>query len=800
MRPERLELEGFTAFRERTEVDFEGADLFALTGATGAGKSSLIDAMCFALYGVVPRYDDRRLVAPVISQGAAEARVRLDFAVGPERFTAVRVVRATATGATTREARLERRLADGVEVLAGTADELTAEVTARLGLTFEHFTTCVVLPQGDFAQFLHAKPRDRQKLLVELLDLGLYERMRTLAKAREAAAQAGRAALSMQLDDARELADPSRIAELERRTAALSALVAQVDAEHERRTELERRATAATQAAEAAAHKRTVLASLSAPDGVGDLAGSVSRAADALVAARRAEDDVATAVEDAEKALAALLPRAEIERVRGLAGQVATYRQRRTKGQTLLRESRDGRDAAAAALAAAEARHRQARAALDEAQRRSLVATITAGLATGDPCPVCGHELGERHDDADAEALAAASADLEAAARDEVDRRRSLAEAATLLTKVETTLATVDAEVERLEGELVDAPDEVALALADRQLTEAEAALGARRSAARAARTRRNEAEAAEQAARRAEADGRARFDAARDAVASLGPPTPERTDLAADWRALTSWADGLGPELEADEQRERAAAAEAIALVDALVGEIVAECRALGVSITDGAVVRDLLVDARAEVETELARRRGAARSITELVERDRALAEAGDLAAALARHLSANGFEKWVLEAALRHLVGRATEVLLALSGGAYSLDLEPRTSNFCVIDHHNADARRSARTLSGGETFLASLALALSLADEVAQLAAGSTARLESMFLDEGFGTLDADTLDTVATALEDLGAQGRSIGLVTHVAELAERLPTRFVVTKGPSGSSVERVDR
>jgi exonuclease SbcC len=799
MRPERLELEGFTTFRDRTVVDFEGADLFALTGATGAGKSSVIDAMCFALYGVVPRYDDRRLVAPVISQGAAEARVRLDFAIGTERYTAVRVVRATATGATTREARLERRLPDGAEVLAGTADELTAEVTARLGLSFEHFTTCVVLPQGDFAEFLHAKPRDRQKLLVELLDLGLYERMRGLAKTREAAAEAGRAALAVQLGEARQLADPLRISELERRSTALAGLLARVDADHDRRTDLEQRAATATRAAEAAARRRSMLTALSRPDGVDDLAGTVARAAAALDAARTADDDATTAVDDAEKAIAALLPRAEIDRVRGLADQLSTYRQRQAKGQVLGRDARGGRDEAAAELAAAEARHVAARAALDDARRRSLVATLTAGLGPGDPCPVCGHELGERHD-ADAEAVAAATDEVEVAARDEADRRSALTEADTLLTRVEATLSTVDAEVERLEGELADAPDADALTLADRQLTDAEAVLTAARNAARTARRHRKDAEAQEASARRAEADGRARFDSARDAVAALEPPSPGRVDLAADWDALTAWADELRPALEAEEQHELAVAAEARGQVEALVAEVVAECEAIGVRIADGAVVRDRLVDARSEADLELDRRQVAARSITELVERDTALAEAADVAAALARHLSATGFEKWVLEAALRHLVGQATEMLLALSGGAYSLDLEPKTSNFCVVDHVNADARRSARTLSGGETFLASLALALSLADEVAQLAAGGTARLESMFLDEGFGTLDADTLDTVATALEDLGARGRTVGLVTHVAELAERLPTRFVVTKGPAGSTVERVDR
>ena len=73
MRPKRLELEGFTAFRERTVVDFTDADLFAFVGPTGSGKSSLVDAVLFALYGTVPRYGDKRAVEPVISLGRNEA-------------------------------------------------------------------------------------------------------------------------------------------------------------------------------------------------------------------------------------------------------------------------------------------------------------------------------------------------------------------------------------------------------------------------------------------------------------------------------------------------------------------------------------------------------------------------------------------------------------------------------------------------------------------------------------------------------------------------------------------------------
>ncbi|MDQ4130662.1 MAG: SMC family ATPase, partial [Actinomycetota bacterium] len=192
MRPLRLELDGFASFRERAEVDFDGVELFALTGPTGAGKSSVIDAITFALYGSVPRYDDRRLVAPVISQGKAQARVRLDFSIADSSYSAVRVVRRTVTGgATTKEARLER---DDGSTLAGNAEELSAAVERLIGLPFEHFTKCVVLPQGDFAEFLHARPKERQDLLVKLLDLDIYRRVAQGAN-RRAAADEARAAL-----------------------------------------------------------------------------------------------------------------------------------------------------------------------------------------------------------------------------------------------------------------------------------------------------------------------------------------------------------------------------------------------------------------------------------------------------------------------------------------------------------------------------------------------------------------------------------------------------------------------------
>ena len=97
------------------------------------------------------------------------------------------------------------------------------------------------------------------------------------------------------------------------------------------------------------------------------------------------------------------------------------------------------------------------------------------------------------------------------------------------------------------------------------------------------------------------------------------------------------------------------------------------------------------------------------------------------------------------------------------------------------------------RDPATLSGGETFVVSLALALGLADVVTQEAGG--ADLETLFVDEGFGALDADTLDDVMGTLDTLRDGGRVVGVVSHVAELRSRIPTRLSVAKGRSGSTI-----
>ena len=181
-------------------------------------------------------------------------------------------------------------------------------------------------------------------------------------------------------------------------------------------------------------------------------------------------------------------------------------------------------------------------------------------------------------------------------------------------------------------------------------------------------------------------------------------------------------------------------------------------------------------------------------ARSL-ELQERKKALDAQAALAGTLAQHLRADQLLAFIQEEALRQLADDGSRRLEALSLGRYSLVVDDQ--EFAVVDHWNADSHRSVKTLSGGETFLASLALALALAEGLAGLASEGRAGdpLESLFLDEGFGTLDPETLAQVVQALDALHGGRRMVGVVTHIPELAAQLPARIEVSRGEGTARV-----
>ena len=364
--------------------------------------------------------------------------------------------------------------------------------------------------------------------------------------------------------------------------------------------------------------------------------------------------------------------------------------------------------------------------------------------------------------------------------------------------QAKTKLGQVTERVAELGELLRDAPD-------DNQITEQLALLGQLEDAAakagealRAARADRAKGETALATLERAEATARAELSAARDRVVALGAPALETLGLHDAWTELVTWAAGQAALREQQVETASAELGSAQAAVRQLTGQLSADLADAGIEMAPDIVV----AGAASAVAAALERARAATKRIAErraeaagLRSKQQAAHEEQQVAGLLGDLLRANNFQRWLVNAAVDDLVAEASATLSALSSGQF--DLVYDDGDFYVIDHADADARRSVRTLSGGETFQASLALALALSSQISALAAAGAARLDSIFLDEGFGTLDPETLEVVATTLETLAQGERMVGVVTHVSALAERVPVRFRVTRNARTSTITR---
>lgn len=792
MRPVTLEVSGFGTFREQTTVAFDDANYFALVGPTGSGKSTIIDAICFALYGSVPRYENENLVAPVISQGGLEARVRLDFTIGDRLFTAVRVVRRSGKGATTKEARLEQ----GGEVLAGTADEVSDEVKRLIGLSFSQFTRCVVLPQGEFARFLHDKPASRQDLLVRLLNLDVYELMRYAAGLRASAAKSKIAAIEQRLAEDLAFATEDALKTATSRAERVEKLRTRVAAAAPTLKDLEAQLVEAqTRLRETEGSLRTI-EELETPAEIAELSDAMKQAKAAVVAAQKDADRARKAVETATKTRAALPERDPLvaavdahERRAALASAIA-------EAQKSLQEATTERDSALKELQQAEADLAESIAARRNIEMDHAAHGLTKALKKGEPCPVCGHKVATLPKRAAPKAIATAERAVTQSEKFVESTRRNAEKVKEMFTRWTSTVELKERESSQLDKLVAKHPEQATVTAQLQAIDKAEKDLETARDQERAANDSLDQIrKIADEVAER-EREARAEFSDARDRLVTLGAPTATGKDLAADWGALITWAEKQRPRLVKTKTEAETAHATAVKARAALMDELETSCKECEIDL-DGRDLVDAVADAFARATNEVERiakaLKDAERSRKELADHKRA----HDLGNALANHLSARGFEKWLVNEAVRRLVIGASEILGELSGDQYALTIDD-TGNFLVIDHHNADEQRSARTLSGGETFLASLSLALALADQLAELAAQGAARLDAIFLDEGFGTLDPETLDTVAATVENLAARGRMVGVVTHVRELAERVPVQFRVKKDPRGSTIERV--
>lgn len=444
-----------------------------------------------------------------------------------------------------------------------------------------------------------------------------------------------------------------------------------------------------------------------------------------------------------------------------------------------------------------------------QAQNQREQATLRAQQARQE-CQRLEDAVGERTEDALAEQLSDATAERDSL-REKAGKRQELADHVTEL----------EASTERLNAELADLRARIAASRTEhaslKSTVEERAAKldeargehasiaehrdhlheqAARLERLEAARTSRAEADRhlADQQQALREAAAQAGFDSADEALAAERSED-RRTELA---EALA----------EAEQRRAVARAA----LDSAELADVDPEADVGLEEATEAATVARETAERAAAVARSAEQRRD---EVAALGERLRgAWAELGPALAAhaelqaLADVVNGQGqnarkmsLRSYVLAARLEEVAVAATRRLQRMSDGRYSFVHSDEAGRhgargglgLDVLDDYSGRVR-STKTLSGGESFLASLSLALGLADVVAAEAGGAV--LDTLFIDEGFGSLDADTLDQVMDTLDELRAGGRVIGLVSHVDEMRQRIAVRLRIRKSRSGSTVE----
>src|SRR6266704_2458800 len=609
-----------------------------------------------------------------------------------------------------------------------------------------------------------------------------------------------------------------------------------------RRTAKESAARAGAGLREATSLEHLVAAESTVPGretAVGELDRAAARAAalaESLAAAREelpgrivaAEARLAGAKNAAAGLEASTQRRAELARLRAAACRLAEL-------EPLLADKAEGVRAAVEAHQRLVDDHQRAM----EERLAGIAAELAAALSDGAPCPVCGSA---RHPAPAAARAARVTAKAVQAARERRDaaaaaRSRAEQEHAELATQATEqaaiaagrTLAglaaaergtaqapALEAELARLRGEQERLGDELraaaaAEATARQEADQARADLAALSAAlGQAAEGSRLLAGALDELAAAVDAAAGARGRAAREAQAS-GFDTLELARSAvlrpAEQSALSEQVASWTRELTA--LQAAAAAADLTGLDPDLAGEVHAAAERAASAL---ARARDAEQDARTGHETQRARDGRLSARLAEVRAAETAAA-ALDAAtepviylAGLAKGMDGRrrvALTTYVLRHWFEQVVAAANVRLAVMSSGRYELrrsdEGESRRQRggltLSVVDRHTGE-ERSPKSLSGGETFYASLALALGLADVVKAEAGGVDT--QTLFIDEGFGSLDADTLDQVLSVIDELRDRGRAVGIVSHVADLRDRVAERLEIRRLPDGSSALRV--
>lgn len=915
MRPIKLTMSAFGPYAERTVLEMDALGergLYLICGDTGAGKTTIFDAIAFVLYGEPS--GDTREVSMLRSKYAAPqtpTEVELVFDYDKKRYTVRRNPEyerpaKRGGGMTVQKAEAELYLPDG-GVVTGTRD-VTRRVTELMGVDRKQFSRIAMLAQGDFQKLLLAPTDERKAIFRKLFQTQRYQSLQDALKAEAASLDAQcrdrRAAMRQYIALVRCDEDDVHAIELEKARAGelptadtlalieallnedAAALKEQAEAQKEldvRLAESNARLGRAEELQKARAALKTANEKL-APALEAERACSETFAAetakqpacdrlDADIAAARAElpryDELERAcatlrkkrTEEEKTADALDKQRAQLEKERAALDELRLERDR-------LRESPANREKLSAKIEAGEKRLLRLNALSDtlkdckdleakladaqrdykkareiaagvretyESQNRAFLdaqaGILALSLAEGAPCPVCGssthpHPAKPPADAPTQAALEELRAETERAQNEMSAASARAGELAGRLSALQNGAQELCRELlggcmpseadEKLRAELDDENRE--LFLHRKALKEEEQKL-ARRTVLE------KEIPVWEGSVSALEADCAALEKKAAAFKGECGALAEQVEKLAA---ALSCPSRAEAETLIAAMERERAKLQSALENARTALEQMQKEVAALRGT---AAACRQQLADAPA-IDEEAERKRRA-----ELSEQNKALADAlaaragrmtqnqsaldgirqtGDALAALEEKLgwvsalswtangSLTGREKIMLETYVQmryfdRVLARANTRLMVMSGGQFELKRRMAAENnrsqsgleLDVIDHYNG-TERSVKSLSGGETFMASLSLALGLSDEI-QSASGGV-RLDTMFVDEGFGTLDEESLRQAIDALAGLSEGRRLVGIVSHVAELRERIDRQIVVTKERSGGS------
>lgn len=876
MKPIQLVLSAFGPYVERTVIDFSALGeegLFLIAGDTGAGKTTIFDAISFALYGEASGGKEKRKSKSFHSDYVSdqtETYVELTFRHRGETWWIRRNLeyqrpakkKKDGMETTTRQAAdAQMRNEDtGEEILR--MDDVNRRVRELLGLTQDQFTQTVMIAQGDFLKILTASSDDRKKLFRDLFHTNLYVDLQSRLQEKNRACADEQKALEQVILSAEGKIDPeAEFAEREillsycgqiQHTDALCALLARL-IEQEKAAQEQARAQKKEAADQIGAliaavtegervnrdfadweSKRARLAALTAGQGEID----AQRAA--LAAARRAQQletdealmrrtrrdmdaqraalsEAQAALEQAEKAL----PEAEtrMKKAESRGGEIhALLAQAKQMEDCLpvlgeverLKAALDTQKRELQRLTGDSSRAQAAYIAAQNSYYLSQAGLLARELKAGQPCPVCGstaHPCPAQitPETVTRQALEQAAKRRETAEKAQSDAATRLAANRVALDEREGRLRALKIGADETRQRLAARIDAAHQAAADRQ-REIDAA----RSAYQALDKRKTAAQSAVDAAQKQlaalEKDLRAQTEAFEQKRAAHGFEDEASYRLA---KRTNAEIERLDREIRNYDEQKRTLAAQTHELEDKLSGRQRTDLAALQnrraaaldrqakAENAEKAMVRKLTLHESAEREIRQAnaaiqKKRGKWQIIQELYTCCAGIA-AGNPRAKLT-------FEAYVQQYYFRFVVAAANKRLTRLTDGMFTLRVMREAANRVsqsgldleVLDRSTGQAR-DVSTLSGGESFLASLALALGLSDAV-QSQSGQI-RMDAMFIDEGFGSLDENALRSSIDVLLELADGKRLIGIISHVQELEERIDKQIVVTKTPNGSTV-----